>query len=202
MSSYNQDALRESLPELPWERRERYLSIGIKPDDADLYVRDTRLGTFFDEVSDTYVAKPEIVLLASNYIVNDLVKIIRDIEIRDGISLESMPISVHFFLKIIQMLSTKRISSRAGKDLLLESVRDSKDPEVLAQEKNLFQNNSTGDLAIMVAEIIAKNQTVALEYKKGKVSLLEFFVGQGMKASRGTADPEVLRELLKSALSE
>lgn len=202
LPEYQRETLINTMPELPWERRDRYVKLGVKLEDADLYVRDMRLGSFFDALVSEYQNNTEAIKLSSNYIANDLVKIIRDMESRDTANKAiSVPISVDYFKMIIDMLLEKKISSRGGKDVLLASIEEQKSPLAIAEEKNLFQNNSVGDLEVIVADIIAKNPTVASDYKMGKDSALEFLIGQGMKALRGAADPLVLREIIKTKLT-
>src|SRR3989338_6227119 len=108
-------SLSGTMPELPWERRERYLALGIKSEDAQLYVQESVLGSFFEEVIALPGGAKARILLASNYIANDLVKIIRDIEKRDTEYQAEIPISARNFKKIIDMVADKRISSRTAK---------------------------------------------------------------------------------------
>jgi aspartyl-tRNA(Asn)/glutamyl-tRNA(Gln) amidotransferase subunit B len=191
--------LLATIPELPWVRRARYLTLGVKQEDADAYVRDTVLGAFFEDV--ILGATPENVVLASNYISNDLINLIRDMEIRDTDSKYEIPISTEHFRKLINMASEKKISSRATKDILQIMLKDNQDPEEIAHSHNLFQNTSGDDLVQVVDRVIKDNQVVVHEYKIGKLTALEFLIGQCMKATRGTADAGIIRELLRSNIS-
>ena len=74
------------------------------------------------------------------------------------------------------------------------------DPETIAREKGFIQTNDEGALKEMVAKIIAENPTVVAEYKAGKVAVLQFFLGQGMKLSKGSANPEALKKLFEEGL--
>lgn len=195
------DKLRASLPELPWARRQRYVTLGIKPEDADSYVRDGRLGSFLEEVISVYPAGDPKVVLASNYIANDLVKIIRDSTTPDTESNHEIPISARNFKTIVDMLGDKKISSRSAKDLIQMTVDEKKDPESIAKEKNLLKTDiSEEQIQAIVQEVISSNPTVVAEYRSGKVSTLEYLVGQCMKSLRGAGDPEVLRTMIKAAL--
>ena len=201
MPEYQSGTLRQTLPELPSERKARYISLGIKPEDADLYVRDTRFGNFFDAVSALYEkSQSREILLASNYIANDLIKIVRDMEERETRPISEIPISARNFNTIVDMLVKKKISSRSGKDLLAGVILDKKDPEEVAKEKGLFQTDDTGALEAAVGKIIADNPTVVVDFKAGKTAALEYLVGQGMKALRGAANPTTLRNLFKKKI--
>lgn len=197
LPGYQADTLMSEMPELPWQRRQRYLALGIKPDDADAYVRDTRLGDFFDEVSAG--ESQDAVLLASNYIANDLVKIIRDSDNRETELHSEIPISARNFKQIVAMLKEKKISSRAAKDILAMAIETKKEPSAIAEEGGLLQRG-VADLESVVSEVIEKNLNVVADVRAGKDAALEFLLGQCMKALRGAGDPVQLRELLKSKI--
>ncbi|MDB5187719.1 MAG: gatB [Candidatus Kaiserbacteria bacterium] len=185
--------LRESLPELPATRRMRYVALGIKPDDADAYVRDLVLGTFFENVIADKT--PAFIQLASNYIANDLVKIMRD-----G-ALATVPVSVSSFRAIIELVESKKLSSRGAKDLLVLSATDDRDPETIAREKGLIQDISPEMLQSTIVDILEKNPTVVADYKSGKEVALQFLLGQGMKAFRGAIDPDTLKRIVLEQIS-
>lgn len=193
IKEFDPEAIRATLPELPADKRARFMSLGIKQEDADAYVRDMVLGAFFEDVilhkGSAYVQ------LASNYIANDLVKIMRD-----GGHTE-VPVSVAAFSEIITLVEAKKLSSRAAKDLLVLCLDDTRQPEVIAREKGLIQDISPEMLATSIAEIIAQHPTVVADYKNGKEAALQFLLGQAMKKFRGAVDPETLKKEFVAAIS-
>lgn len=197
---FSQESLSGTMPELPWQRRERYLGLGIKADDAQLYVQEQTLGSFFEEVIALMKSDTPGILVASNYIANDLVKIVRDIEKRDTGYQSIIAISAENFKKIIEMVSRKKISSRAAKDLLIESIQSGKNPDSLAEERGLFNVTET-NIEGVVDEVLTKNASVVADFKAGKGAALEFLVGQCMKTLKGAGNPEALRELLKQKMT-
>ncbi len=199
VSEFSKESLSATMPELPWERRERYLALGIKSDDAQLYVQEPVLGAFFEDVIIAMKSDTAGLLLASNYIANDLVKIMRDIEKRDTGYQSRIAISAEHFKKIIDMVSIKKISSRAAKDILIESLQTGKDPDVLVGERGLFNVTAT-DIGGIVNDVLNKNAPVVEDFKAGKAAALEFLVGQCMKALKGAGNPENLREMLKQKI--
>jgi len=204
IAEFGREIIVNALPELPAQKRLRYADFGIKKDDIEMYIRNDVLGSFFEEVIASYTDKSTIAL-ASNYIANDLIKIIRDLETRDTEKedkmIMSVPISVENFKSIIGMIVDKKISSRSAKDLLALSVVDARNPQEIAKEKGLLQMSSTADIEAVIVRIIDENKTVVEEFKSGKVSALEFLVGQGMKAFKGAVDPNTLRETFLKKLS-
>lgn len=199
VSGLDAAALRATLPELPEARRNRYKAAGIKPEDADAYVRDVRFADFVDAVS--ALLNPESVSTASNYIANDLVKIVRDIEARDSQILDVMPLSPKYFAELVQLIVSKKVSSRAGKDILLASIESGKSPAEIASSEGLLVDTDMGKLESVVQAVVAHNAAVAADYRAGKQAALEYLLGQCMKELRGAGDPAVLREMLQKQLA-
>ncbi|MCE9643636.1 Asp-tRNA(Asn)/Glu-tRNA(Gln) amidotransferase subunit GatB [Candidatus Parcubacteria bacterium] len=183
--------IKKDLPELPWERRARYLALGMKKEDAEMLLSDSILGGLFEDVSKTLDAKQ--LLLAVNYITSDLAGL--------GASSGLGKLTSASFAGLISMISSGALSSRGGKDLLTLLYSEGGEPEALAKEKGLLQQSDEGALKKIAEEIIAANASVAADYKAGKESALMFLVGQGMKASKGSANPQTLREIFKTLLS-
>jgi aspartyl-tRNA(Asn)/glutamyl-tRNA(Gln) amidotransferase subunit B len=199
------DTVSKTLPELPWQRRERYKAQGISTQDVELYVKDSLFGGFFEEVEKVLSSNPAEVKLASNYIANDLVKLVSDIRdngARGTQMLDEMPISAQNFSTIIKMISAKKLSSKAAKELLAICIDGVSDPEETAKEKGLLQQEmAAGQIEAVIQKILADNPNVVADFKAGKGPALEYLVGQGMKTLRGAADPMTLRDLIHKSLS-
>ncbi len=195
----SREALVTTLGELPAARRARYISLGIKTEDADAFVRDTRFGNFFDAVSQNQ--SPDFVKIAGNYIANDLVKILRDFEGRDTESMDFSAISIPNFQKLIALVLAGSISSRVAKDMLASMAQSDFDPEIHAKENGLLIVEDTVAIKKAVSEAIAAHPTVVADYKAGKSAALEFLLGQCMRALRGAGRPETIRSLLQEHIS-
>jgi aspartyl-tRNA(Asn)/glutamyl-tRNA(Gln) amidotransferase subunit B len=183
--------LKETLPELPWEKRARYKLLGLKDEDVETYVRDNTFDRFFTEVVDLLNKDRKLVVLASNYVTSDLVSY------KDFGKLKAP-----LFVRLIQMTGAGLISSRGAKEILSILVSSGGDPEQIAKEHDLLQKSDEGHLKTIVENVVRENPKVVLEYKNGKESVLQFLVGQGMKASRGSANPNVLAEVFKKELKK
>lgn len=193
------ESLRDQLPELPAQRKERYMGMGVSAEDADAFLKDERFGAFFDEIA--AIVPAEHARIASNYIANDLVKIVRDIEVRDSVSSAHIPISSVHFASLVKLIADQKVSSRSAKDILVMSAREGKDPESLAAEHDLLIRQDTDALRAIVEAVIARNPNVAADYRAGKAAALEYLVGQCMKDLRGAGNPVAIRELLSRALT-
>lgn len=188
------EVIARDLPELPWQKRERYQSaFGIKAEDIESYVTDRELGEFFETVVAALANEPEKVKLASNYITSDLL----GMRLKDP---KPLPEAASF-AKLIEMTAAGELSSRGAKDLLAILYSEGGDPAQIADKHGLIQRSDEGALKQMVEEVLAENPQVVEDYKAGNEKLMQFFIGQGMKKSQGSANPQILAKLFKEALT-
>lgn len=189
---FSAEALKKELPELPWQKRERYLVLGLKKEDAEMFVGDPAYGNFFEQVAGELGDDTKRILLATNYIAADLAGLLKGGDIS---------LSAKNFAELIGMLSEGLVSSRGGKDILALMVQKDGSPKKIAEKEGLLQQSDENAIGTIVDDVIAQNENVVAEYKKGKETSLQFLVGQGMKLSKGSANPGVLAKLLKEKLS-
>jgi len=104
------------------------------------------------------------------------------------------------FLALMHMLNAGEITSRVAKDLLPELMEKNCSPERLAAERGLLRSNDTDKLASVVSAVITDNPQIVAEYRAGKTAVIQFLVGQVMKASKGTADPVDAKKVLLTYL--
>jgi aspartyl-tRNA(Asn)/glutamyl-tRNA(Gln) amidotransferase subunit B len=199
---FSRENLKKTMPELPWEKRERLGKLGLKPVDVYIYVTIPEVGGFFEATAQELDGKKDSVLLASNYISTDILGLIKK---KHGEGKEKeiarLPFGPQEFAKLVGMIEAKKLSSRGAKDVLAHMFESGGDPEKIADDKGLVQKSDDASVKKIAQEVIAENPAAVADYKKGKVALLMFLVGQGMKKSKGSANPEVLREALVSLLS-
>jgi aspartyl-tRNA(Asn)/glutamyl-tRNA(Gln) amidotransferase subunit B len=177
--------LREALPELPWAKRARYVGLGLKPEDADMFVAQPDAGALFDATIAEFGEDNKKILLAANYIANDLA----------GAAAAVVPTQ---FAALISMIAEGTLSSRGAKDALAEAVASKDNLTDIAQK--YLQQSDTGTLQVIAAQVVEQNPSVVADYKAGKQAALQFLLGQGMKLSRGSANPEALRTALLAVL--
>lgn len=179
------ETLKASLPELPRQMRARLKNTyGLSDEHIEIYISDNEKGKYLEEVAQMLQNK-ELVKLASNYLTSEL-KIL---------------IPVGEFVEVMKMLSANELSSRGAKDILKIISTDGGNARTIASEKNLIQKSDTEGLTKIVETIIAENKKVVDEYKNGNVAVVQYLVGQGMKASKGSANPQVLKEIFVKLLS-
>ncbi|MDB5266025.1 MAG: gatB [Parcubacteria group bacterium] len=192
---WSDEALKASLPELPWEKRARYTEFGMKEEDAAYVANDAERAVFFDAVISAVGDEEKLRTLAINYFVSDLAGIYAN-------SSDEIKVTPDTFTKLIRMIGSSQLSSRGAKDTLAIMATEGSDPERIAKEHGLLQVSDTGALLKAVQEVIAANESVVLEYKAGKEASLQFLVGQAMKATKGAGNPGTLKDLLISELKK
>ncbi|MEK7066606.1 MAG: Asp-tRNA(Asn)/Glu-tRNA(Gln) amidotransferase subunit GatB [Patescibacteria group bacterium] len=188
--------LKATLPELPWERRARLSKFGITAEAVEMFVESITVGDFFERVTEKLENKAELVKLASNYVTSDLMSLMKD----DPEKTLIKNLSVEDFAALLKMTADGEVSSRGAKDILAVMAKDGSSPKKIAEEKGLFQKSNVEELKKICQEIIIENPTVVADYKSGKEALLQFFIGQGMKKSKGSANPKVLQDIFKELL--
>ena len=187
------EKLRCELPELPEARRNRYRNdYGIKDEDIESYILDQELGSWFESVANSLSDK-EKVKTASNYITSDYLGLKAKLDVK-------LPEAKNF-VELINMVSDNKISSRGAKDILAMIVIEDNSPMAIAEAKNLIQTNDEGTLKEIVQKIIDTNPIVVSTYKSGKENAIMSLVGQVMKESGGSANPQLVLKLLKELLA-
>jgi len=134
-------------------------------------------------------------LLAANYIASDMagkysMKTLNDAWLEDETN-------VRRFRKLMQMTRENLLSSRGAKDTLDYMLASTDDPDTLAKKHNLIQESDTSRIEEIARAIAEKHANVVADYKAGKTSALQFLIGQGMKETKGSANPGLLKEVFE-----
>ncbi len=199
-------AIKNELPELPAVVRDRYArDFGIKQEDIEVFVTDRVLGKFFETAVVSLETSEKVgdsVKILSNYITSDLMGIIKN----SPESLEKVlqKITPKNIATLVVMITAGDVSSRGAKDILKimsdVGVESASDPRIIAEEKGLIQKNDREELKKIMQEIVSAHPEIVSDYKNGKISVLQFFVGQGMKAMKGAGNPELLKGVVLEIL--
>lgn len=189
VSDWKGDVLAVALPELPWERRARYESLGLKQEDAVTIANDLERTAYFDVVVAHLEGESLLVKIAANYLVNDI-----------G---EATPPSPTAFTELVRLIADNKLSSRGAKDVLARLLTDGGDSALqIAEGEGLIQQSDPEALRGVVKSVLVEHAAVAEEFRGGKASVLQFLIGQGMKASKGAGNPALIRELMLEELKE
>ncbi len=193
---FDLEKISENLPEIPSQLRVRFKEqYNLQEKDIEIYVQNKKLAQYFEKVAE-HISDISILTKASNFILSDIVYIL------DSEDNSNMP-SIEAFVSIIKLFTEDKVTSRGAKDMLLLSMTTLPNisPEQYAEEHGLIQKNNSDELKPIIEKIIESNPKVVEEYKSGKESVLQFFLGQIMKETKGSANPKMCMDLLKELMS-
>ena len=184
--------IKKNIPELPDEKKKRFIEkFNLTPYEATILVSDIETSKYFEEV-----VKDSDVKLAANWIIGELFALLNE----KNLEITQIPISARNLSKLINLIKAGTISGKIAKTLFELMLDGDKDPEILVEEKGLKQKSDPKELENLIDGVIKDNPDKVTEYKSGKVKLFGFFVGQVMKVSNGTANPQLVNEILKKKL--
>lgn len=187
------ERIRESIPELPSQRKERYVNkCGLTEYDAGQITLSIHLADYLDECIKCG-AKGK---LASNWILSDISRLLNE----NNMEPSQIPIPAEHLAKLISIIENGTISNNQGKKVVEELFVNPRDPEIIVKEKGLVQISDEGALLKIVVEIIDNNPQSVADYKGGKDRAIGFLVGQTMKATKGQGNPQILNKLIKEEL--
>ncbi|XPV68421.1 MAG: Asp-tRNA(Asn)/Glu-tRNA(Gln) amidotransferase subunit GatB [Halarcobacter sp.] len=182
------------IPELPDEKKERFVKeYDIKEYDASVITASLEMAHFFEEMLEEGITGKN----AATWLTVELQG-----RLKEGVTLETSPVQAKKLAIIVKRIEDNTISGKAAKevlDFLMENENDEVDTVI--EKLGLKQVSDDGALLEIIDGILAANQDKVEQYKAGKEKLIGFFVGQTMKASKGTANPQKVNELLKQRLS-
>ncbi|MBW2557249.1 MAG: Asp-tRNA(Asn)/Glu-tRNA(Gln) amidotransferase subunit GatB [Deltaproteobacteria bacterium] len=186
--------IKNALPELPMEKRERFLSAyNIPPYDAGVLTASRALADYYEEVV-RLCERPKI---ASNWVMGDFLAYLNEAKLEIGES----PVPPAALAELIGIIGDGTISGKIAKEVFEGMWKSGKNPGEIVEEKGLVQISDTTELEKIVEEVLEANKKQLEQYRAGKDQLFGFFVGQTMKATGGKANPKIVNELLKKKLS-
>lgn len=201
------DDIKATLPELPEQKRERFeKEYGLDKTLTEIFIVNKDLSEYFEKVVSEFEewtpeeekdeAHKKVSKLVANYLISDLKGILGDKEFVET----EFKITPENFAEFIKMIYKNEISSRVAKSVLAEMFNTGVDPSSFVDDNNLRQVSDSGQLEKVAKEVLEKNPKAVADFKAGKQNSVQFLAGQVMQATRGTANPDKLRELLEKLL--
>ncbi|HEV7458069.1 MAG TPA: Asp-tRNA(Asn)/Glu-tRNA(Gln) amidotransferase subunit GatB [Roseococcus sp.] len=187
------DQLKASLPELPDQRRARYVAMGLSPYDAHVLTIERETATFFETVARGRDAK-----VAANWVTGDFFAALNRLK-RD---ISDPPVTAEHLGELLDLLADKTLSGALAKQVFEAMIETGQAPSVIVEERGLRQVTDTGAIEAAVDAIMAANADKVAEYRGGKEKLFGFFVGQTMKAMAGKGNPALVNDVLKQKLGQ
>lgn len=184
------EKLKSEIPELPNKKLVRYVKeFGISQKDASFISEDIEKSSLFDEcVKDN----PKLAKSVSNWTLSDVAKYCNE----TGKKISETKLTANKLLYIIKLIGDGKISNSAGKTIFEIIIDEDKDIDEIIKEKSLAQVSDVSALEAIADEVIANNEKSVNDYKSGKTNALGYLVGQCMKASKGKANPGMMKEII------
>ncbi|MEZ4603961.1 MAG: hypothetical protein R2861_11350 [Desulfobacterales bacterium] len=187
------DTVRNSLPELPDARKERFVKdYGLPRYDAEVLTAARELADYFEDCARN-VKTPKLV---SNWVMGTLLGLLNS----EGKSIDQSPVSAAQLAELIALIETDVISGKIAKTVFDEMVASGKAPKVIVEEKGLVQVTDASAIESVVDQVISANPSEVEKFKAGNAKLMGFFVGQVMRETKGKANPQMVNQLLKEKL--
>ncbi len=188
-------AQRDPAEDLEGKQRarfERYRDeLGLSRKDAAVLAGNDDLAAFFEAALEAHPAPQSV----ANWAINELLGAVKNRP------LAALPFDAEQFARLVTLVDEAVISTRAAQDVLAEMIETGNDPDAIVEEKGLEQIADTEALAGVVDDVLSDNPKEVARYRDGETKLLGFFMGQVMRATRGTANPELARAVLREKLS-
>jgi len=186
------DAIRESLPELPDEKKHRFMGeYGLSVDDAAQLIAERETAEYFEAVAEGRDPK-----IAANWVTGELFGALN----RTDTDLSASTVSADMLGKLVDLIGDGTLSNRLAKEVFEIMFETGDYPEKIVEERGMKQVTDTGAIEAAVDDAIAAGAAQVEQYKGGNEKILGWFVGQVMKATQGKANPQAVNEILRKKL--
>ncbi len=184
--------LEAELPELPDAKQERFVELGLSPQDAAVLVADQGVAEYFEAV----LAAEGDAKSVANWITGELFRLMN----AGGHEIASVKIAPSELVALIGLVDGGTINASTAKDVLAEMFETGQSAQAIVSAKGLAQVNDTAALEAVVMGIIEANPEEVQSYRSGKESLIGWFVGQAMRELRGQGNAQVINQLFREKL--
>lgn len=183
------ERVRNGLPELPEQRRKRFVtSLELPEYDAEVLTADRAVAEYFEAGVEAYGNAK----LVANWVMGEITRGLND----SGISIENCPVNPLQLAELLKLIENGTISGKIAKTVFDGMWQSGKTPKQIVEEQGLVQLSDSGAIEAIIVDIMTANADQVGDYRGGKEKVFGFFVGQVMKASKGKANPTVVNELL------
>ncbi|MGD9887782.1 MAG: Asp-tRNA(Asn)/Glu-tRNA(Gln) amidotransferase subunit GatB [Halothiobacillaceae bacterium] len=195
------DAVRAGLPELPQEKKQRFVTqYGLSSYDASFLTAERELADFYEAALKAAACEPK---LAANWVMGDFSAALN----KAGLDIAQSPVDADMLAGLLKRISDNTLSGKLAKEVFEammagEGGCDAQAADVIIEKKGLKQITDEGAIAAIVDAALAQCPEQVAEYRSGKDKVFGFLVGQVMKAAQGKANPAQLNAVLKQRLED
>ena len=182
------------MPELPNQRRKRYVSYGLSEYDANVLVEQQDIALFYDKAVELK-ADPKT---ANNFLMKEIAAYLKE----EKLTVEETKLTAESFAELINLVTSGAISNNIGKQLVVTLLKEGGSAKELVEKQGLSVISDESALKEIILKVINDNPSQVELYRGGRDKLFGFFVGQVMKATQGRANPQLLNKMLKEELDK
>jgi aspartyl-tRNA(Asn)/glutamyl-tRNA(Gln) amidotransferase subunit B len=187
------ERVRSEMPELPAAKRARFMrDYGLREYDAQVLTATRELGEYFERAAEV-CGDPKA---AANWVMGDLLGALK----AEGKELAESPVTAESLGQLISLIRSGEISGKLAKEIFAKMMSTGDAPRAIMEREGLRQISDAAALEAIIDQVIAANPKQLEQYRGGKTTVMAFFVGQVMKATRGQANPQTVNELLRKKL--
>jgi aspartyl-tRNA(Asn)/glutamyl-tRNA(Gln) amidotransferase subunit B len=185
--------VRASMPELPARKRARFTGeFGLSDYDADVLTATRATSDYFETVAQVS-GNPK---MAANWVMGDLMALLK----AEGREIADSPVGAQHLGQLVKLIASGELSGKLAKQIFPKMFVTGEPPAVIVEREGLKQISDSGALEKIIADVIAANPKQVEQYRGGKTTVINFLVGQAMKATRGQANVAAVTELFKQKL--
>lgn len=191
------DQIRQKMPSLPWEVKEKLVqTYGLPEYDAEVLSDEKEQAAFFESIC-SYTKHYKT---ASNWMMGPVRSFLND----NGAGIGAFPVSPQTLAELVDLIESGLVSHTLASQKLFPALLENpgQNPKQLAESNNWIQNSNSGELESLILETLKSMPDKVAAFKKGKKGLLGLFVGEVMKKTKGTADPKLLNRILNEKLNQ
>ena len=187
--------VKESLPELAFSKMTRYINeYGLSLVDAKTIVKDKDIATYYENI----VNRGKDPKIVSNWLTTRVLGYLS----KEEITISKFNFTEDRMIELLEYIENGKISTKQAKDVFYKCIEENKNPKKVIKESGMEQITDEEEIRKIVLEVLEENKEVAKDYNPEKGRMLDFFIGQTMKKSRGKANPEVATKVLKEELEK
>jgi len=187
------EEIRQSLPELPDQKKERFIRDYKIPEyDAEILTSTKAMANYFEECVRLF-PQPKTV---SNWMMGELLRELK----RDDREVDQCPVTSKHLAEMLHMVKDGTISGKIAKEVFETMYRTGAQPAKIVYERGWIQIHDSGEIESAIEKVLQANLKLVEDYRNGKEKVFDFLVGEVMKATKGKANPKMVNELLRKKL--
>ena len=189
------EEIRKTIPALQFERINKYMNeYGISKYDATVLVKDKEMSEYFDRLVSLNI-DPKT---AANWLTTTIAGYLN----KNELEIKDLYLTSDMLAHIINVMNKGEISIKQAKEVALKSISEQKSPKEIIKSMGMKQISDDATLRGLITTLLDANLNLVAEYHNGRTNMFDFFVGQVMKQTRGQANPNLTRDILKEEIAK